>query len=233
MRVIYSEEYNGTRADLERRITAHAARLDAHRFTVGKPAPVEAELVEELARSGDAFTLETEFPWAWRSNGVGEPVTARRVAPYETLAPGESLITTDPTGWIVDNTGAIRAQTSAERLARAKRERQTYINQRREAEIAGGVDFGPWHFDTDPTSVGNLTSAVAFIQAAPGAGLQVPPSISWRDANNVDRDLTPAQLVQLGGAIFAKVQAAHFKARQIKDRIAAATTLAAIAAEDW
>lgn len=58
-------------------------------------------------------------------------------------------------------------------------------------------------------------------------------AVSWRDATNVDRDLTPAQLVGLGAAIFTLVQTAHITARQLKDAITAATTEAAINAIDW
>jgi hypothetical protein len=125
------------------------------------------------------------------------------------------------------------APSAAELLGVVKRRRQTYINERRDKMIAGGVTFNGWTFDTDPTSVNNLTAAVAFIQAAPGAGLQVPAAVSWRDATNVDRNLTPAQLVGLGAAIFTLVQTAHYTARQIKDAIEVATSEAAINAIDW
>ena len=126
-----------------------------------------------------------------------------------------------------------QAPSAADLLSVVKRQRQMYINARRDAVIAGGVTFNGWTFDTDPTSVNNLTAAVAFIQAAPGAGLQVPPSVSWRDAGNTDRDLTPAQLVGLGAAIFTLVQTAHITARALKDAIEAANSDAAINAIDW
>lgn len=125
------------------------------------------------------------------------------------------------------------APSAAELLGVVKRQRQAYINTRRDAVIAGGVAFSGWTFDTDATSVNNLTAAVAFIQAAPGAGLEVPASVSWRDATNVDRALSPTQLVGLGAAIFMLVQTAHYTARQLKDAIEAATTEAAISAIDW
>lgn len=125
------------------------------------------------------------------------------------------------------------APSAAELLSIDKRARQNYINTRRDAAIAGGVTFNGWRFDTDPASVNNLTAAVAFIQAAPGAGLQVPASVSWRDQGNTDRALTPTQLVGLGAAIFTLVQTAHYTARQLKDAIDAAATEAAINAIDW
>lgn len=126
-----------------------------------------------------------------------------------------------------------QAPSAAELLGVDKRARQAYINARRDAVIAGGVAFNGWTFDTDTVSVNNLTAAVAFIQAAPGADLEVPASVSWRDAGNTDRALTPAQLVGLGAAIFTLVQTAHYTARQLKDAIETATSEAEINAIDW
>lgn len=114
-----------------------------------------------------------------------------------------------------------------------KRKRQAHINARRDAVIAGGVTFNGWRFDTDSTSIANLTAAVAFLQAAPTVGIQTPATVSWRDADNVDRVLTPAQLIGLGAAIFTRVQTAHGIARQLKDRIELAGNEAAINAIDW
>lgn len=126
-----------------------------------------------------------------------------------------------------------RAPSSAELLAVDTRARQAYVNARRDAAIAGGVTFNGWPFDSDPGSIANLTAAVAFINAAPDYGFTVPETVSWRDANNVDRALTPAQLVGLGAVIFTRVQTAHGIARVLKDAIEAATTEAAISAIDW
>ena len=129
------------------------------------------------------------------------------------------------------------APSAAELLGVVKRARQAYINARRDAAIAGGVTFNGWTFDTDATSVNNLTAAVAFITAVSGPyggpPLQVPPAVSWRDATNTDRALTPAQLVGLGAAIFTLVQTAHLTARALKDAITAANSEAAINAIDW
>ncbi len=172
--------------------------------------------------------------WAITPGAIGAPVGFRGIRDDSELQPGEFASTTDPTGLVLANDGAsLRLPTNAERLSPIKLQRQAYINTRRDATIASGVAYNGWTFDTDPASVNNLTAAVAFIQAAPGAGLQVPAAVSWRDATNVDRNLTPAQLVGLGAAIFTLVQTAHYTARQIKDAIEVATSEAEINAFDW
>ena len=172
--------------------------------------------------------------WAITPNGAGNPVGYRGIKNDSDLLPGEFASTTDPTGKVLADDGtSLRDPTTAERLAPLKRDRQNYINDRREVAIASGAQFNGWTFDTDERSVANLTAAVAFIQAAPDYGFPVPPAISWRDATNVDRALSPAQLVGLGAAIFTRVQTAHGIARQLKDAIEAANSEAAINAIDW
>lgn len=120
-------------------------------------------------------------------------------------------------------------------LAEAKRTRRDYINARRDAFIGSGVTFNGVEYDTDAQSVANLTAAVAFIQAAPSAGLsaQVPSAVSWRDKGNTDRNLSPSDLVGLGAVIFQRVQTAHFIARGLKDAIESAASVAAVNAVDW
>lgn len=172
--------------------------------------------------------------WAITPQGRGKLVAFRSITSDADLKPGEFASSVDPTGMVLAEDGtSLRSPTTAERLRPIKDARQAYINARRDAVIAGGVSFNGWTFDTDPTSVNNLTAAVAFITAAPGAGFQVPPAVSWRDATNVDRDLTPTQLVGLGAAIFMLVQTAHVTARSLKDAIEAAVSEAAINAIDW
>ena len=120
-----------------------------------------------------------------------------------------------------------------EKLVKEKSARQRYINFKRDSYITSGVTFNGWAFDSDSRSIDNITAAVAFIKSAPDAGLTPPSTISWRDANNVDRDLTVAQLIGLGAVVFQRVQEAHFKARQLKDTIEICTSLEEVAAVDW
>lgn len=173
--------------------------------------------------------------WAITERGEGEAVGSRSCGESDPLQPGESFFTNfDPTGYVLaEGGGSLREPTIEESLRPLKRARQQYINDRRDGHIAGGVEFNGWRFDTDPQSISNLTAAVAFIQAAPLGNFTPPESVSWRDADNVDRDLTPAMLVGLGSAMFARVQAAHGLARYLKDAIAAATSAAQIEGIDW
>lgn len=63
MRVVKSEDWQGSRADLEARVDAFAQAKAAHRLTVNVPAPLEEPLVESLAAAGKIpFVLESELP---------------------------------------------------------------------------------------------------------------------------------------------------------------------------
>lgn len=118
-------------------------------------------------------------------------------------------------------------------LDAAKRARQDYINERRDAAITAGVVFNGVPYDTNRQSVIDLTSSVVFLKATRDEGDPVPNTISWRDANNVDRDLTYKQLLKLAEKIFTQVQTAHVIARQLKDAIQALNSVEAINRVDW
>jgi len=173
--------------------------------------------------------------WAITPRGEGEFPASRACTDNAALEAGEAFFTNfDPTGYVLaEGGGSLREPTPEEGLRPLKRARQQYINDRRDAYIAAGVEFNGWRFDTDPGSIANLTAAVAFIQAAPSYGFDPPASVSWRDADNVDRALSPALLVGLGAAVFTRVQTAHAIARQLKDAIGAASSAAQITGVDW
>jgi hypothetical protein len=232
---VTKEQWSGTRKELEDAVAAFKAEVEAHRTTVGVPAPFcENVLIENLANSNGYFTLESELKWVWKGVKVKAPVVYRRLDFNEVALPDETEVDYEPVGCILDEDGvSIRKETDSEILEKVKVIRQSYINGKREQDIASGVDFNGWSFDTDSRSVDNITAAVAFIKSAPDAGLTPPSTISWRDATNVDRDLTVVQLIGLGAAVFQKVQAAHFKARQLKDTIASCTTKEEVMAIDW
>jgi len=232
---VTNEQWSGTREALEAAVTAFKAEVEAHRTTVDVPAPFcDNVLIENLANSNGYFTLESELKWVWRGVKVKEPVAYRRLDFNESPIQGETEVDYEPVGYILDEDGvSIRKETDSEILEKVKVIRQNYINGKREQDIASGVDFNGWSFDTDSKSIDNITAAVAFIKSAPDAGLTPPSTISWRDATNVDRDLTVVQLIGLGAAVFQKVQAAHFKARQLKDAIASCATKEEIMAIDW
>lgn len=63
MRVVKPHEWTGTKQDLLARVDAFKAAKQAHAFTVGEPAPIEAPIVEELAtREIDEIVLAAELP---------------------------------------------------------------------------------------------------------------------------------------------------------------------------
>lgn len=64
MRTIARGDFQGTndelRAQLEARVAAFRNALADHAKTVGVPAPRDDDLIESLARSGEAFEIEPE-----------------------------------------------------------------------------------------------------------------------------------------------------------------------------
>jgi hypothetical protein len=57
MRIISTEDWPGTQQELVDRVNAFVAALEAHKLTVGIPAPREIDLVEQLAASGEEFEV--------------------------------------------------------------------------------------------------------------------------------------------------------------------------------
>ena len=130
-----------------------------------------------------------------------------------------------------DGTKAVPPPTQP--LADVRAEVAARINSGRREEMRSGVVFEGNRYDTDPTSLANLTAAVTFIKAAPDAGLTPPATVSWRDADNVDHDLTYVQLILLAEAMFVHVQTAHATARALKDSLKGKQTAATIRAVKW
>lgn len=223
------------RQELQTKIENFKKQIEDHKKTVNVPAPLaEYDFIEEIVKNNFNFILEEELPWAWKSNGILNKISYRKIFSGENLEKDEFEIDFEPVDYILDIDGVtIRPETNEELLPKEKQKRQAYINNKRNAYIASGVNFMGWKFDTNTSSINNITSAVAFIKSAPDAGLTPPSTISWRDANNVDRDLTVAQLIGLGAVVFQRVQEAHFKARQLKDTIEICTSLEEVAAVDW
>jgi hypothetical protein len=232
---VSKNDWAGTRAELERAVVVFKLEIENHKKTVGVPAPLcDIPIVEEIVNSNGYFILQSELKWVWSSNGIGNFIKYRRLDFKESPAIDEFEIGYEPVGYILDADGVtIRAETEDEILPKVIEERQKYINKERNKYIASGVTFNGWDFDTDTVSINNITAAVAFIKSAPDAGLTPPATISWRDATNVDRDLTVVQLISLGAVVFQRIQEAHFKARQLKDLIATCISKEEVMAIDW
>lgn len=76
------------------------------------------------------------------------------------------------------------------------------INEVRTEKIYGGfVDVYGVRWDSSPVAIANLNAVCTLI----GVGV-VTTDQTWRDANNVDRVKTPAQMIQLAGelAVFGR-----------------------------
>lgn len=232
---VSKDEWTGTREELEDAVAAFRLEIENHKKTVGVPAPLcDNPIVEKISESNGYFKLHSELKWVWSPGAVGQFVEYRRLDFDEQPAVGEFEIDYEPVGYVLDADGvSIRPESLQEKLVKEKSARQRYINFKRDSYITSGVTFNGWAFDSDSRSIDNITAAVAFIKSAPDAGLTPPSTISWRDANNVDRDLTVAQLIGLGAVVFQRVQEAHFKARQLKDTIEICTSLEEVAAVDW
>lgn len=108
-------------------------------------------------------------------------------------------------------------------------EKNNEISASREKMLAALiVTYNGWRFQANVESRDNLTSLVAAITA----GVPVGASVSWRDADDVVRDLTPAQLVELAGAMLAAVTAIYQASWDKKDTLAAITDPVAFRAFD-
>ena len=60
--------------------------------------------------------------------------------------------------------------------------------------------------------------------AAISAGLPVADPFLWRDADDVDRSLTHAQLFALGGAMLVETEIVYTKSWLLKDALTAITS---------
>ena len=121
--------------------------------------------------------------------------------------PGDKLrrpLTT--TAWVI----SISDRSDKNNLVDAERTRRLGIL----TVTAGGVLF-----DADPSSRISLATVIANI----AAGAVVPNPFKWRDAANINRNLTPAQLIELSRVMMIAVRDLFDKSWTLKD-----TTLPAI-----
>ena len=86
-------------------------------------------------------------------------------------------------------------------------------------------------FDSGARDRTNITDAVLMAQTL--AALGQPVSINFTLANNTTVTLNAAQMVEVGLALGAKVQAAYAIARALRTAIAAAPTIAVVQAISW
>lgn len=107
----------------------------------------------------------------------------------------------------------------AAKWAQIKRDRD-------EAEF-GGFTWDGSPFDSDAISQSRIQGAVQLAAMAPGF------TIDWTLANNTARNLSAADLANVGAALGMHVAAQHAKARTLRSQIEAATTVAEVDAVTW
>jgi hypothetical protein len=108
----------------------------------------------------------------------------------------------------------------------AKKDAGTRERKLKLAELK--VSYNGWTFQADPESYNNLTAVVTAIKA----GISVVEPFQWRDADDVDRLLTHAQLIELNGAMLLATLAVYQKSWALKDALAEITDPVAFRALD-
>jgi hypothetical protein len=101
------------------------------------------------------------------------------------------------------------------------------IKQARSSAEFGGFTWDGSPFDSDAISQSRIQGAVQLAATAPGF------TIDWTLANNSVRNLSAADLANVGAALGMHVATQHAKARTLRSQIEAATTPAEVDAVVW
>lgn len=119
-------------------------------------------------------------------------------------------------------------------LEKAKNERLQYITvMRNNAMLTLSTEWNNDIWDADEGTSTRIANVLTMIQQASMAGIPTPPSIAWRTFDNQDRQLTVAEMVQLGAAIFLAQQAVWTKQATLKNQITNATTIDEVNGISW
>lgn len=105
------------------------------------------------------------------------------------------------------------------------------MKRAREAAEAAGFDT-PWgRFDSDPISQTKIIGAaqLASIALAQGA----PFNVEWTLQDNTSVSLDATQMIAVGAALAAHIDAVHQRGRQLRAQIEAATTFADLEGISW
>lgn len=175
-------------------------------------------------RNGQIITTyPTAEGWVTLGNGkkVSPPVSGYvngndKVLPVEdeTVDNSTSSATVSAVEWIIESARVVRrttisdkTQTSAD--VNVERDRRIMLAKTVTLPQAGTITVDMANGGRE--NIGDLgTAAIAKTMASNNT------TISFRDASNVDRDLTNADLIAMGLQIMAQVSALHIKARAIK-----------------
>jgi hypothetical protein len=114
-----------------------------------------------------------------------------------------------------------RPDTSAEILARLTGYARAFVNADRDRMLVAPVTYGPDEFDADTASRSNVIGTQTYLNA----GGSLPPSFTWRTADNRDVPFTSGDVFGLGQAMFAATGAAYAVSWGRKADIDACTTV--------
>jgi hypothetical protein len=105
------------------------------------------------------------------------------------------------------------------------------MKAKRDQVISGGFAVGPMTLDSDAESRANIVGAALSAQIAILGNQQW--SKAWTLADNSTTMITPSQMIAIGSALDAHVQAAYDRGVEIRQEIAAAQSLADLQSITW
>jgi hypothetical protein len=105
------------------------------------------------------------------------------------------------------------------------------MKQQRTAAEYGGFDWDGSRFDSNAASQSKIQGAAQLAQIAMMQGQ--PFYISWTLSNNTARTLNAAQMVAVGMAMSAHINACFERGRLLRSQIEAATTQSEVEAVAW
>lgn len=127
-----------------------------------------------------------------------------------------------PVGSVPEDDASLQAWlaggSSIEAHAPTREQLLVRVNELRDRHLNGGFSWGNRSWDSDQRSRDNLSGAVASVAAQ----IPLPAGFAWRTAHNVDLPMTASDLVSLGAAMFAHVNACYVKSWDLKAQLAAA-----------
>jgi hypothetical protein len=114
-------------------------------------------------------------------------------------------------------------------ITAARTAKTAEIDEARNAYISQGVEYNGVIYDADERAQQIITSMISLY----GAAGQTDAKISFITKANAVETLTYSDLVQLGAALAKRVSDSYLKARELKNKVTAATKLAEISAVVW
>lgn len=119
-------------------------------------------------------------------------------------------------------------------LTQLKDFKRRTITDNRNAALANlVVQWDGDNWDGDEPTAARIANALTMVREAAAIGLETPPAIPWRTADNRDRVLTLDQLRALGAAIFLAQQQVWLKQAQLKNQVEAAASEEALLEIQW